>query len=133
VREQSQIAIVDDDQAFGDSMRRLVTSLGYAASAFRSAAEFLASPQLAATTCLVTDVHMPAMTGVDLYRHMVEAGHAIPTILVTAYPDECVQERVLSQGVVCYLSKPLEENVLIDCLRLALARKGNGSTPLNDS
>jgi FixJ family two-component response regulator len=133
VPEQSQIAIVDDDQAFRDSMRRLVTSLGYAASAFRSAAEFLASPQLAATTCLVTDVHMPAMTGIELHRHMIEAGHAIPTILVTAYPDDCVPERVPGQGIVCYLSKPLEESVLIHCLRVAVAHKENASTPLNDS
>jgi FixJ family two-component response regulator len=120
--EQSLISIVDDDQAFGDSMRRLLKSLGYAVAVFPSAAEFLASPKLAATACLVADVHMPAMTGVELYRHLIETGHAIPTILVTAYPNDSVQERLLTLGVECYLRKPLEEADLIGCLRSAFAR-----------
>ena len=120
--EQSLISIVDDDQSFRDSMRRLLKSLGYAVAVFPSAAEFLASPKLAATACLVADVHMPAITGVELYSHLIEAGHAIPTILVTAYPDDNVQERMMTLGVKCYLRKPLVESVLIDCLRSALAR-----------
>jgi FixJ family two-component response regulator len=120
--EQSLISIVDDDQSFRDSMRRLLKSLGYAVAVFPSAAEFLASPKLAATACLVADVHMPAITGVELYRHLIETGHAIPTILVTAYPDDSVQERMLTMGVECYLRKPLEEAHLIGCLRSAFAR-----------
>jgi FixJ family two-component response regulator len=117
------ISIVDDDQPFRDSMRRLLRSLGYTVATFPSAAEFLASPGLVTTDCLVADVHMPDLTGVELYRHMMDAGHTIPTILVTAYPDDRAQERMLSQGVVCYLRKPLEEAVLIDCLRAAVARE----------
>jgi FixJ family two-component response regulator len=124
--EQSLISIVDDDQSFRDSMRRLLKSLGYAVAVFPSAAEFLASPKLAATACLVADVHMPAITGVELYSHLIEAGHAIPTILVTAYPDDSVQERMLNLGVECYLRKPFEEAHLIGCLRSAFAR---GKTP----
>ena len=120
--EQSLISIVDDDQSFRDSMRRLLKSLGYAVAAFPSAAAFLASPKLAATCCLVADVHMPAITGVELYRHLIDSGRAIPTILVTAYPDDGVQERMLSAGVECYLRKPLEEAHLISCLRSAFAR-----------
>ena len=119
---QSLISIVDDDQSFRDSMRRLVKSLGYTGAVFASAAEFLASPRLAATDCLVADIHMPEMSGVELYRHLIGAGQAIPTILVTAYPDDRVQERMLSEGVRCYLRKPLEEAVLIDCLHSAVAR-----------
>lgn len=119
---QSVISIVDDDQPFRDSMRRLLKSLGYTVATFPSAAAFLASPRLAATDCLVADVHMPAMTGVELFRHLIDTGHAIPTILVTAYPDDRVQERMLSQGVECYLPKPLVEAVLIDCIRAAVAR-----------
>jgi FixJ family two-component response regulator len=65
---------------------------------------------------------MPAITGVELYGHLVETGHAIPTILVTAYPDDGVQKRMLTAGIVCYLHKPLEEAQLISCLRLALSR-----------
>ena len=124
--EQSLISVVDDDLSFRDSMRRLLKSLGYAVAVFPSAAEFLTSPKLAATACLVADVHMPAMTGIELYRHLIETGQAIPTILVTAYPDDSVQERMLTEGVECYLRKPLEEADLIGCLRSAFPR-GNAS------
>jgi len=116
------ISIVDDDESFRDSMRRLIKSLGYSSAAFASAAEFLASPRITSTECLVADIHMPEMTGVELYRHLVETGREIPTILVTAYPDDRVQEQMLSEGVRCYLRKPLEEVALIDCLHSAVAR-----------
>jgi CheY-like chemotaxis protein len=65
---------------------------------------------------------MPAMTGVELYKHLIETGHAIPTILVTAYPNDGVRDRMLNLGVECYLPKPLEEADLIDCLRSAVSR-----------
>jgi FixJ family two-component response regulator len=120
--EQPQISVVDDDQSFRDSMRRLLKSLNYAVAIFPSAAEFLASPKFAATACLVADVHMPAMTGIELYQHLIERGYAIPTILITAYPDDGVQERMLILGVNCYLRKPLVEADLIDCLQSAVAR-----------
>ncbi|HWZ71431.1 MAG TPA: response regulator [Casimicrobiaceae bacterium] len=120
--KQSVISIVDDDQSFRDSMRRLLKSLGYPVAVFPSAGEFLASPKLAATACLVADVHMPAITGIELYRQLIETGHAIPTILVTAYPDDNVRKRMLSMGVECYLPKPLEEAELIGCLRSACGR-----------
>jgi FixJ family two-component response regulator len=116
------ISIVDDDQSFRESMRRLIKSLGYAVAVFSSAAEFLASPRVAATHCLVADIHMPDMTGVELYGHLVRSGLRIPTILVTAYPDEDDRRRMLSEGVECYLRKPLEEAALIACLRSAVAR-----------
>ena len=119
---QSQIAVVDDDASFRDSMRRLLESLDCAVAEFPSAAEFLASPKLLATACLIADVHMPAMTGIDLYQRLVERGLAIPTILVTAYPDLTVRQRMLAMGVDCYLAKPFEEAVLIECLRSAIAR-----------
>lgn len=116
------ISIVDDDPSFGDSLRRLLKSLGYAVAVFPSGAQFLASQQLAATACLVADIHMPEMTGVELYRHLIGRGHAIPTILVTAYPDDRVRERMLNLGVECYLGKPLVEAALINCLQSAVAR-----------
>ena len=120
--EQSLISIVDDDQSFRDSMRRLIKSLGYRVAVFPSAAEFLASPRLAATACLVADVHMPEMTGVELFMHLNGTGQGVPTILVTAYPDDRVQARMLREGVRCYLHKPLEEAVLIACLHSAVTR-----------
>lgn len=122
VPEPFLISIVDDDQSFRDSMRRLLRSHGYTVAAFPSAAEFLASTQLPATACLVADVHMPAMTGAELYQHLVATGHAIPTILITAYPEDGVRQRMLSLGVRGYLHKPLDESVLIDCLHRAFAR-----------
>jgi FixJ family two-component response regulator len=119
--ERPLISVVDDDQSFGDSMRRLLKALDYSVAVFPSAAQFLASPHLAATACLVADIHMPEMTGIELYNHLVERGHAIPTILVTAHPDERSKERMLTRGVQCYLRKPLVEAALIDCLRTAVA------------
>jgi FixJ family two-component response regulator len=120
------VSIVEDDRFFRESMQRLMRSLGHSAEAFASAAEFLASSRLAETRCLIADVHMPAMTGPELYRRLVEAGHAIPTIFVTAYPDDEVRTRALKDGVVCYLCKPVDENQLTQCLRRALRRKSRG-------
>ena len=119
--ERALISIVDDDQSFRDSMARLIKSLGYGVAVFPSAADFLASPKLTVTACLVADVHMPEMTGVELYRYLISTGRAVPTILVTAYPDDCVEQRMLSVGVGYYLRKPLEEATLIDCLQSAVA------------
>ena len=94
--------------------------LGYNVETFSSAANFLASPRLIETTCLITDVHMPAMTGIELYKQLTEAGYAIPTILVTAYPNDGERARALNDGVVCYLRKPIDEQCLIQCLRTTL-------------
>ena len=118
----SLISIVDDDHSFRDSMRRLLKSHGYTVAEFPSAAEFLASTQLPSTACLIADIHMPAMTGVELYGHLVATGYAIPTILITAYPDDRIRQRMLNLKICCYLPKPLDEAVLIDCLRHAIAR-----------
>jgi FixJ family two-component response regulator len=118
--ERTLISIIEDDQPFRESMRKLMTALGYTVEAFPSAADFLASPLLPQTACLVSDVQMPGMTGVELHRHLIDAGYAIPTILVTAYPDEAIRKRVLKNGVLCYLSKPVDDDHLERCLRSAL-------------
>ena len=89
----SLVSVVEDDQFFRESMKRLMRSLGYSVAAFQSAADFLASPRLVETACLIADVHMPAMTGLELYRRLVDLGHAIPTILVTAFPDNDIGAR----------------------------------------
>jgi FixJ family two-component response regulator len=114
------ISIVDDDQLYRESMRKLIVLMGYTVEAFPSAADFLASRFLAETACLIADVHMPGMTGVELHKHLVDAGYAIPTILVTAYPEEIVRDRALRDGVFCYLSKPMDDDHLERCLRSAL-------------
>ena len=116
----SLVSIVEDDQFFRESMRRLMRSLGYRVEVFPSAADFLASPRVAETGCLIADIQMPGMSGVELYRHLINAGYAIPTILMTAYPDEDVRARALKDGVVCYLEKPVDHDDLLRCLRAVL-------------
>jgi FixJ family two-component response regulator len=123
------ISIVDDDQLYRESLRKLVVLMGYTVEAFPSAADFLASRFLPETTCLIADVHMPGMTGVELHRHLVDAGYAIPTIIVTAYPDEVVRNQALKDGVVCYLSKAVDDDHLERCLRSAL----QPGTPIEDN
>jgi FixJ family two-component response regulator len=122
VSQKHLVAVVDDDQSFRDSMRRLLKSLGYAVAAFPSASEFLRSPKMGDADCLVADIQMPVMSGVELCRHLKETGRWIPTILVTAYEDDSVEERIHALGVECQLRKPLEEAELIDCLRSACER-----------
>ena len=118
--KKSLVSIVEDDRFFRESMGRLMRSLGYTVEAFPSPGDFLASSRLAETACLIADVHMPAMSGIELYRHLIDAGRAIPTILVTAYPNDTDRARALNDGVVCYLRKPVDEQHLTECLRAAL-------------
>jgi FixJ family two-component response regulator len=113
------ISIVDDDEAAREAVVALVRVLGFTAAPFRSAAEFLKSVCLPRTDCLIADMQMPGMTGLELYRHLVAAGQSIPTILVTAYPDEAVRAFALSAGVRCFLAKPLKPDALLGCIRSA--------------
>jgi FixJ family two-component response regulator len=124
LQDQVLVSVVDDDQAFRDSMRRLLRSLGYRVAVFPSASEFLGSSQFALTTCLVADIQMPDMTGIELFLHLVALERVVPTVLITAYPDDNDRKRMLSLGVECYLRKPLVENELIGCLRSAIMRRG---------
>jgi FixJ family two-component response regulator len=121
-RNDKLIAIVEDNDPFRESMKKLITLLGYTVEAFPSAASFLASPFVVQTACLVADVNMPGMTGPELHRHLKNSGHKIPTILVTAYPDELVRDRALKDGVHCYLCKPVDDDHLERCLGSAMQR-----------
>ena len=122
--KRSLVSVVEDDQFFRESMRRLMRSLGHRVEAFASAADFLASPRLGETACLIADVNMPEMTGIELYRHLKQSDRAIPTILVTAYGDDDIESRVLDDGVICYLRKPVDETQLKQCVLAALQRGG---------
>jgi FixJ family two-component response regulator len=117
---RSLISVVEDDPFFRESMRNLMRSLDYRVAAFSSAADFLASPRLIETVCLIADVNMPAMTGIELYGRLIDGGYTIPTILVTAYPNDVERAEALKNGVVCYLRKPIDEKYLVRCLRAAL-------------
>ena len=118
--KRSLVSVVEDDQFFRESMKRLMRSLGHRVETFASAVDFLASPRLAETACLIADVNMPVMTGIEPYRYLKDSDNAIPTILITAYGDDDVESRTLSDGVICYLRKPVDEEHLKGCLLAAL-------------
>jgi FixJ family two-component response regulator len=120
--EQPLIAIVDDDESVLEAIKGLMRSLGFAVEAFSSGEDFLNSAQLRRTACLIADVNMPGMSGLDLHRQLVTSGQRIPTILITAYPNDRVRERALSAGVLGYLSKPFGEEDLLRCIPPGLAR-----------
>jgi FixJ family two-component response regulator len=120
--KRSLVSVVEDDRLFRESMRTLMRSLGYRVEAFASAADFLASGRVGETACLIADVNMPAMSGIQLYRHLRDSNLPIPTILVTAYGDDDVESRLLKEGVICYLRKPVDEKHLKECLLAALQR-----------
>jgi FixJ family two-component response regulator len=88
--------------------------------------DFLGSPNLRDTRCLIADVNMPGMSGIELYRRLAELDYSGSTILITAYPDDSIRTRALADGVVCYLSKPFDEDVLLRCVRAALERASAG-------
>jgi FixJ family two-component response regulator len=116
------ISIIDDDEGMREAIRGLMRSLGFAVAVFPSAVDFLAYSNFRKTSCLIADVQMTGMTGVELYTRLRESGYTIPTILITAYPNDSVRARVLADGVICYLSKPFDEDALLGCIYSALKR-----------
>jgi FixJ family two-component response regulator len=122
------IAIVDDDALIRETLKDLLDSAGYTSVVFTSAQGLLNSKRLATFACLITDMRMPGTTGFELHQRLVSAGHAIPTILITAYPDETVRARALGAGILCYLPKPVTSDALLACVDEALeTRRGQGS------
>lgn len=115
------ISIIDDDACAREGMEALISSLGYRVLTFASAEQFVASGSIEDTTCLITDLQMPGMSGLDLQRNLVEAGHHTPLIFVTAYPDERKRARAINAGAIGFLIKPFDEQSLIACLSLAVA------------
>jgi FixJ family two-component response regulator len=111
------IAIVDDDHSVREALTSLVRSLGYAAMAFECAEDLLKSKRRRRVSCLIADVQMPRMTGPELHNRLVSSGEPIPTILITAFPDDRARERALQAGVIGYLTKPFSEDDLLACIR----------------
>ena len=118
------ISIVDDDASVREAMLGLVRSLGFDAATFSSAEDFLQSDQLARTLCLITDVQMPGLSGVELQTHLISRGNAIPIIFITAFPEERIEARVREAGAIGFLSKPFDDETLIECLDRALKGRG---------
>lgn len=121
--DASFVSIVDDDTSVLSSTCRLVRSFGIRAAGFSSAREFLDSGQARVTACLILDVRMPHMNGLELQRVLAESGYCFPIIFVTAYADRAEEEQALQAGASDFLRKPVSERSLIHALEIALGRK----------
>ena len=117
------ISIIDDDESVREGTMDLFESMGFITVGFPCAADFLSSDHVHDTSCLIADVQMPGMTGFELYNRLVGSGNIIPTILITAYPEDGDRARALQAGVICYLVKPFNYSDLLACIRLALERR----------
>ena len=120
------IAIVDDDQSMRDTTRDLLESAGFCACTFASPTSLLNSKRLELISCLIVDMRMPQMTGLELHQRLRAANNPIPTILMTAYPDERVRAQALKANVLCYLAKPFAADELLACVRRALEGRDAG-------
>jgi FixJ family two-component response regulator len=116
----SMISIVDDDDSVRSAVSSLMKSLGYVAHGFDSAEDFLQSPNVNDTSCLIVDVQMPGMNGLELQRTLIAKGHRIPVIFISALPEERVRAQALSPDAICFLRKPFNAKMLIDCLETTL-------------
>ena len=114
------ISVVDDDESVRESLPDLLKEFGFAAEAFSSAEEFLASDCIGQTKCLVLDVAMPGMSGPDLQQELTRRRHEIPIVFITAHRDEVVRPRLLERGAVECLFKPFSETALLEALNAAL-------------
>jgi FixJ family two-component response regulator len=120
VRDKPTVAIVDDDESVRDTTKDLLDSAGLSAATFDSAESFLQSKGTCAIRCLIADMRMPGMTGLELHGRLAAAGTPIPTVLITAYPDERARARALKTGVICFLAKPFSAEDLLACIETAL-------------
>ncbi len=125
--DTSRISVVDDDASVREAIRGLLRSAGFDAEVFGSAEEFLGSGRLAGTTCLVLDVRMPGMSGIELRERLIASGHAVPIIFITAHADEDERARALDRGAVDCLRKPFSDDALLDAIAKANGRNGVAS------
>jgi FixJ family two-component response regulator len=122
------ISVIDDDASVRAATNNLLSSHGYVVHTFASAEDFLQSTHLDDSLCVVADVQMPVMSGLDLLAHMRILGNDAPFIFITAFPDESVRTRALKAGATCFLAKPFAGPVLIDCIETALNRYRNADS-----
>jgi FixJ family two-component response regulator len=121
------ISVIDDDASVRGATNNLLRSHGYTVHTFASAEEFLRSAHLNDTSCVIADVQMPAMSGVDLLILVRAQGYRAPFIFITAFPDQSVRARALKAGAICFLGKPFAGPTLIQCLDAALEGQRNGA------
>jgi len=121
------ISIIDDDPFVRAATDGLVRSLGYRAATFASAEDYLQSDRINDTSCVITDVQMPGLSGVELQSELLARGNPTPMIFITAFPEEKVRRRVLEAGAIGFLSKPFDDEHLIEHLQTALRSHDGGS------
>jgi FixJ family two-component response regulator len=124
----STISVIDDDASVRAATNNLLASHGYPVQTFASAEEFLQSAQLGDSSCVIADVQMPAMSGLDLLMNIRALGHKTPFIFITAFPDDGVRARALKAGAICFLAKPFAGPALIDCVETALISHSGGTS-----
>ena len=120
--EKPLVAIVDDDSSFRNATRALLNSAGFSTATFEDAASFLGSAARAAALCVVADMRMPGMSGLELYLALLASGNSIPTVLITAHPEDVTRARAREAGITCFLSKPFAPDELLECVHEALAK-----------
>jgi FixJ family two-component response regulator len=128
VCELQVISIIDDDASVRTATDNLLRSLGYTVCTFVSAEEFLRSARLNDTSCVIADVQMPGMSGVELQARLLTQGYRLPFIFITAFPEKTIRARALKAGAICFLTKPFDRLTLIKCLDTALGRQGGGTS-----
>jgi FixJ family two-component response regulator len=121
------VAIIDDDASVRVTTDSLVRSLGYIVHTFASAEEFLQSGPIDDLSCVIADVQMPGMSGVELQAHLLTQGYRVPFIFFTAFPDERIRAQALKAGAICYLTKPFDGDSLIQGLQAALEKQVGGA------
>jgi FixJ family two-component response regulator len=121
-----EVSIIDDDASIRTATSRLVRSLGYVAYMFSSAEEFLKSPQIDTTSCVIADVQMPRMSGIELQDLLRSQNRQLPIIFITAFPEDSIRARALDAGAVCFLAKPVDGASLIKYIHGAVAKSAGG-------
>ena len=127
--ERPLVAVVDDDKSLRNATRDLLKAAGFSADTFEDAESFLRSTSRASTACLVADMRMPGMTGLELHQALVASGDEIPTVLITARPEASSLSRARAAGITCYLAKPFAPDELLECVREAVAKPRSRPIP----
>lgn len=119
VSNDLHIAIVDDHESVRSALASLLRSYGYLTSCFDSAESLLAGAPLDTYQCIVTDLQMPGMSGIELLEQLRRQGRDTPLVMMTAFSEPAVRQRALQSGASCFLGKPFEANELVRCIRQA--------------
>jgi FixJ family two-component response regulator len=123
------VSIIDDDESVRTATSRLVRSLGWEARVYASAEAFLASGQLCDTGCVISDVQMPGMNGLELQRHLAAAGNEVPIIFISAFQSDAAREQAIARGALCFLLKPVDDGMIAQCLNSIRSSAAGSALP----